>query len=397
MATFRLPHFSAPSILQAIDRTRLLTFLLPYRSYFLGRGLALPYPSASEDIPFDRLIRVFMAPDEETPDELIDALYYVDAMSTPQGMQVLLEAARETGLVIDGGDNVTSADVAVQVWVLNRTLLERKQAEQYLTNPRRFEYFQTDQDEPPPFAVPAPDTIVAIENDLNDWFVAHRRGRTARVFVFERPDGGWFLIRHGEPFKREETFQGVEPASVAYRPLRYDVAVYDPCAGELRVHAQLKGEKDLYCRVFGLRLFGREDFFPWDKKYTLEPLRDVGERCLNCADVDGLEWVRLRELHYFWGGTYGEYEIVKAKNVFSALRERDGRTIPVFPKLMKAGFLVKFRSAPRPRSVSIKPPNVALYDRDQDAGLVEEWLRRRGFLNASSDLDPTTDPLLAGP
>jgi hypothetical protein len=346
-----------------------------YRAFFAQRGVALPYPASGEPI---------------------DALYYVGAMSTPQAMQGLLVAAREAALTIDGGDNVTPADVAVQVRLLSPGLLERKLAEQYLTNPRRFEYFQTDEETPPPFRAPTSETIAAVEGALNDWFVEHRRGRTARVFVFDRPDGGWFLIRHGEPFKREESFQGVEPSSVAYRPPRYDVAVYDPCAGELRVHAQLKGEKDLYCRVFGLQLFGREDFFPRDKKYTLEPLRDCGERCLSCADVDGLEWVRLRELHSYWGGAQAEYEVVKANDVFAALREREDRKIPAFPKLARAGFLVKFRSAPRPRSVRIKPPNVALYDRDQDAGLVEEWLQRRGFLNAQGDFDSTADPFLVG-
>ena len=82
-------------------------------------------------------------------------------------------------------------------------------------------------------------------------------------------------------------------------------------------------------------------------------------------------------------------------DVFAAMRDRGNRPIPAFPGLVRAVFHVKFRSAPRPRSVSIKPPNVALYDRDQDAGLVEEWLRRRGFQNVYGDLDQTTDPLLA--
>lgn len=395
MATFRLPHFSAPHILQTIERDRLLAFLEPYRAYFAGRGVPLPRPAAPDPVPYDVLVGVFMAPDESTPDDLVDALYYVDAMSTPERMNVLLAAGRDARLPVAGGDDVTPADVAVQIWLLDPDLLERKQAEQYLTNPRSFEYFQTDEGEAPPFRVPGPGTIAAIEEDLNNWFEAHRRGRTARVFVFERPDGGWFLIRHGEPYKREESFQGVEPASVAYRPLRYDVAVYDPCAGELRVHAQLKGEKELYRRVLGLRLFGREGFFPDGLKYTLEPLRDTGEPCLSCADVSGLEWVRLKEVHYRWGGAFSEYEIIKAADVFAALRERGNRAIPSFPTLVKAVFLVKFAAAERPRSVAVKPPNVALYDRDQDAALVEEWLQKRGFLNVYGDNDPAADPLLA--
>jgi hypothetical protein len=395
MAAFRLPHFSLPHVLQAIDRCRLLAFLAPHRVFFANRRLTLPDPDSDDPVPFEQLVRVFMSPDEDTPHELIDALYYIDGMSTPEGMHTLLAAARSATLTLDGGDAVTPADVAVQVWLLDPDLLERTHAEQYLTNPKSFDYFQTDEEHPPQVRLPAPEVVEALERELDDWFVEHRRGRTARVFAFDRPDGMWFLVRHGEPYKREESFQGAEPSSVAYRPLKYDVLVYDPCLGELRIHAQLKGEKDLYRRAFGRHLFGRDDFFPDGLKYTLEPLRTDGERSLGCADVDGLEWARLKELHYSWGGAHSEYEIVRAGDVFAALRDRGNRTIPSSPRLARAVFLLKFRDSKRPRSVTIKPPNVALYARDQDAGLVEEWLQKRGFLNVYPDADDQPpDPLL---
>lgn len=395
MATFRLLRFSAPRVLQAIDRTRLLTFLRPFRAFFLGRGVALPYPAAPEPVPIDRLIGVFMTPDESTPAALVDALYHVDGMATEEGMSALLTAAREAGIRIDAGDDVTPADVAVQVWLRDRALLERKHAEQYLTNPRSFEYFQAAADEPPVFRAPAPEALGALEGALNDWFAAHKRGRTARVFVFERADGAWFLVRHGEPYKREESVVGAEPASVAYRPLRYDVLVYDQGRGELGIHAQLKGEKKLYREEFGRHLFGRPEAFPDGIKYTLEPLRRDGEACLACADVDGLERVVLRELHYDWGGAQSEYEIVRANNLFTALRERGPRTIPRTPRLARAVFSVKFLGIDRPRAVTIKPPNVALYARDEDAAPVERWLHNRRFLDVYAD-DDTADPLLVG-
>jgi hypothetical protein len=86
MATLRLKRFSTPKVLQAIDCTRLLTFLQPYCTFFLERGVSLPPPASSNPVPFDRLIDVFMSPDESTPTELVDALYHVDGMATEEGM-----------------------------------------------------------------------------------------------------------------------------------------------------------------------------------------------------------------------------------------------------------------------------------------------------------------------
>jgi hypothetical protein len=394
VATLRLKRFSALKVLQAIDCTRLLTFLRPYCTFFLARGVSLPPPASSNPVPFDQLIDVFMSPDESTPTELVDALYHVDGMATEEGMSALLGAARQSGLPLDEGEDVTPADVAVQVWLHDPNLLERKHAEQHLTNHRSFEYFQTDEDQPPPFQVPSTPTITALEGALNDWFADNRRGRTARVFVFDRPDGPSFLVRHGEPFKREESVIGAEPSSIAYRPLRYDVLTYDPCRGELGIHAQLKGEKKLYCKEFGRHLFGRPNIFPGGIKYTLEPLRRQGELCLACGDVEGLEKVVLRELHYDWGGAQSEYEIVRANNLFAALRERGNRTIPRTPRLARAVFAMKFTGVERFRLVTIKPPNVALYARDEDTTPVEQWLQNRRFLDVYADDDEAVDPIL---
>jgi hypothetical protein len=41
---------------------------------------------------------------------------------------------------------------------------------------------------------------------------------------------------------------------------------------------------------------------------------------------------------------------------------------------------VKFVDCKTPRSVTIKPPNVAQYTRDSDAVILEEWMAQRGFI-----------------
>ena len=55
-------------------------------------------------------------------------------------MDVLLDEAKRKGLQLNGQLDPTAADVAVQVYLRDKALLERKHAERYLTRPRSFEH-----------------------------------------------------------------------------------------------------------------------------------------------------------------------------------------------------------------------------------------------------------------
>jgi hypothetical protein len=376
MATFRLRRFSNPEVLRAIAPRRLIAFLEPHRAFFEARGLVFPRAPSTGPIDYEALVDLFMDPGAGLPKDLLDALFLVDEMATPHGMDALLNTP---GLSLEESDEDSPADIAVQTWLLDRQLLESKHAEQFLVRPRSFECYQTGRAKVPPFTLPAPAVCGNLERDLDDWFEAKKRGRGTRVFVYPREDGVWFLVRHGEPFQRAESLNGSETASICYRPLKYDVLVYQPEIGELRINACSKGEKRLYRVQFGRHLFGDEDFFPGDSKYTLDPLLTRGEAALSCVDVTGMERVLLREVHFLLGGPSNEVEVHRAEDVFEAFRSRGGKP-PDGARIIRAVFQVKFADSKRPRSVTIRPSNIAQYTRDDDAELVEQWLRRRGFI-----------------
>ena len=251
MATYNLRRFAQPAVLKAIAPKRLQEFLGPYRTYFNGRGLPLPSPNASNGLDHEQLVEVLMSPDADTPKDLVDALFFVNEMSTAKCMDLLLEEAETKGLSLDGKPDPTAADVAVQVFLKDRRLLERKHAEQYLTRPRSFEYFHTKARPVPAFKQPSRETLTALEHDLDEWFEEKKRGRESRVFVYPKGDSIWFLVRHGDPFRREGSLDGGQTSSVFYRPEKHDVLVYEPALGELRMNACNNGEKETYRRKFG--------------------------------------------------------------------------------------------------------------------------------------------------
>jgi hypothetical protein len=203
-----------------------------------------------------------------------------------------------------------------------------------------------------------------------------------------RADGVWFLVRRGEPFKREESLEGEEASSVCYRPLKYDVLVYQPAIGELRINARSKGEKQLYRAQFGRLLFGDKAFFPGTEKYALDPLRVAGEASLSCAYIDGMEWVKLNGAQFFFAGTPWEVVSRKSDDLFALMKAR-GKALPEGGRLIRATFQIKFTDSRTPRTLVLRPSNIAQYTRDDDSVLVEAWLAladsssHRGWTNMS--------------
>ena len=393
MGTFNLRRIARPAELKTIGHDHLVALLTPHQAFFAGRGVALPPPGSVDGMPYDDLAGIFVAPGADTPQGLVNALYLINGMSTQDCMDELLQATEVAGVTLSAPLDATPADVAVRAWLLAPEILERKHAEQHIKRPRSFVYFQT-RLPTPPFRMPSRKTLTALQDDLDDWFEEKLRGRACRVFAFELSDGIKFLVRHGEPLKREGSIEDGEESSVLYRPIKYDVLAYDPDLGELSVNARSKAERELYRTLFGLHLFGDVAFFPGEGKYTLEPLRKDGEKALVCTDVDGMEWVKVKEVHVSWDGDHPAVEIHKSKDVFAALAERD-QGLPNDALLIRAGFLVKFSDSRTPRTVTIRPSNIADYTRDGDSTVVEQWLMRRGFI-VTQDQEAEADALVAG-
>ncbi len=381
MATFDIKRFADVDALKRMQQSHLVALLTPFQAYFRHRGLALGEAALDHEL----LARILLTPDDELPIGLVDALYHVDEMATEEDMDALMADAAAAGVALRG-DQLSPADVAVQVWLQAPELLERQHAGKVLASRRSFEYFQA-REVPNGEVHPSAEAVEGMEAAFDARFEAKKRGRGCRVFVYPGYGAGEqgvevsFLIRHGEPFKREGSVKGTKSSSVYYRPEKHDVVVYNQRLGELRVNAGSKGVKELYCRTFGRYLFDDDNHFPGTAKYTLEPLRQEGKAALACTDIEGVESVTLAELQVFWHGTH-EIEIRKAPDLFTAMEQRKGQ---IHPGARRTGatFRVKFADVKTTRNVSIWPSNLIKVTRDDDGALIEQWLKRRGFILAS--------------
>lgn len=380
MPSFQLRHFANAEVLRTIRPQYLIELLGKHADYFAKRGVDLNALSAA-DPDYEVIAGVLIAPDQP-PSSLIDDLYYVEEMASASGMDALLDAATEAKLELDLGDGPTPADVAVQMRLRAPLIVEQKHAERMLECKRSFVYFQPKEGSDITFRMPGANKIWAFEEELGGLLNAMKRGRTCKLFIFRQERRASLLVRRGDPYRREGAVEKTR-TSVYYRPEKYDVLRYDEILGELSINAE--GNKKLvehYRALVGELLFGDAEHFPGTAKFTLAPLQDIGSDCLICSDVEGIDSVVLKEIQICRGGCYGDVEILRSKDLFTSLAER-GRRLPS-GHIVKASFLVKFTGQKTPRTVTIRPSNIASYARSEDSAPVEQWLMNRRFFRSTT-------------
>jgi len=376
-------RFSNPDTLKHVGDALLIRLLSDYRDFFIARGVDLPQSASATPIDYEALAAVLMTPDTDTPHDLAEILYFMHEMSTPESMDNLLDAITQREFQFPVGADLTPADVAVHVWLVAPDLLREKHVEQYLLRPRSFVSYVTDEQPVPPFVMPTLPVVRGLEAAMDDWFERKKRGRGCRVYIHHRDGLVWFLVRHGQPFKREGSLEDGVSGSVFYRPETHDVLIYAPETGELRIHTSTKGEREMYRQSFGLHFFGRSDFFPGEAKYTLDPFKQ-GRQCLVCTDIPGIDSIVLKEIEFTIPGAIWEREIHKSDDVFTAFEYRNFE-IREHLVISRACFKVQFSDSQKARTVVIRPSNNAQYGRDEDAVLVERWLNARGFILSTNE------------
>jgi hypothetical protein len=126
MPAFFPRRFTNPEFLRSIAPENLMAFLSPFREYLAGRGLALA-AQGGRDVDYQALIGMLINPDGAMPKELVDGLYYVHEMSTPEAMNLLLEKAPKGLLEFgDAADEARSAEVRKQILRLEKLRLDEK-------------------------------------------------------------------------------------------------------------------------------------------------------------------------------------------------------------------------------------------------------------------------------
>ncbi len=383
MVRFNPKSFAQPDLLKTIQPGNLIHLLEPCRGFLEDRGLSLPRED-NPDIDYEKLSGILAQPDEFMDSHVVEGLHVIGNLGTDGNFDQLLDIARRNFIDVDM--EATAADLAARIWIEAPQALLLKEREAGSHRRRKFESFRARD----PEAVVAPEQLPIqfdeLEADLEGWFMAKKRGIGCRVIRIDIDGEIRFMVQHGQLCKREPSRKGAQSTCTFFRPEKTDLVIYDAVNNELRISTSTIGELRLYREKFGKHVFGDAEKFVYTQKYTLAPFKTDGIASLQCRDVGGVEWVRLTELECLWPSAFDYTEKLKAWDLFRALELRQ-RKIEADAELLHARFAVKLAGEPSPRPVLVQPPNIAEYGRGEEAAIIEQWLRARGFVIVGSVAD----------
>jgi hypothetical protein len=383
MVRFNPKSFAQPDLLKTIQPSNLIRLLEPCKAFLEDRGLSLPREDGSE-IDYLKLSGILAQPDEWMDSHVVEGLHVIGNLGTDENFDELLDIARRNFIDVDL--EATAADLAAKIWIEAPQALELKEREAGSHRRRKFESFRARDPENVLPAEQLPIEFNELEAELEGWFMSKKRGVGCRVVRRDLPGEVRFLVQHGQPCKREPSRKGPQSTCTFFRPEKTDLVIYDALNNELRISTSTIGELRLYREKFGKHIFGDPEKFVYTQKYTLTPLKREGVISLQCRDVGGVEWVRLTEIEYAWPWAFNHTERHKADDIFKAL-ELKRLGIETQAEVLSARFVVKLAGETNPRPVLIHPPNVAEYGRGEEAAVIEQWLRVRGFVLVGSVAD----------
>lgn len=313
--------------------------------------------------------------------ELTEILHVINSLATRRGCEALLEAFPQLN---PPWYAFTPADIAIAAWIENRDLCERVFLEQQQTQrSRTFSVFHAFDLQSARFQWNE-NALGQLQFTIDQALQAHGRGPGTQLSVSQHGEEYWFLIRHGELWKRQPCVEEGRSHTLLFRPEACDLLILNPQRGELRMNRMHSWQSELYRTQLGQQLFGRGDLFRRAHCYTLQPLRAGGGQSLCCADVPQLLSVRLNMLRFCEPGK-GGHETQWSGTDLSDTHHSLLMELPHGACLLEARFQIRIVGARGWRSVTLKPPNQLRCSLDSDRGVVEEWLTKRGFVGGEQD------------
>lgn len=382
MAANSKQRFADVGALRRFDAVLLGEFLGRFPGYMQGRGVSIPAPPTSENMPYDRIVPLFMEPSTDTPADFHEAVYQVNALATEDGRDKIAATAKDHDLTLDAGDGDTNHDFAMKTWLQDADLAERALIRASQWKKRSFRYYRArDPQRVADAGLPDEEARAALREDLLALFKLHAKPSYLKILDFPAEAETWYLIRHHSTPERIAAVNDDSGDTDSYfiKPEAYDVVIINWRDGLLKINAKDRlhhGYRAAFSRFAASDL----SFFQTGDVFNLDPLRTADISVLSPERGRGLESVRLKRIKYSTAdGAMHTIEDVP-------FHHRAANGIPFAPPeadmILWADFDVSFPRSRHSRPVRVQAGNKSSYSREADAILIESFLRLRGFMTA---------------
>lgn len=379
MSRYNPKVFTNVDVLGGLDAELLIQLFRKFPKFFEEHEIHLE----NGTLNFENITKALIRPNDNVQDsdethELMEALQLITEMSSQEVMDSLISAAKDQGIELHYTPG-SHEDLALFCFLNQPDLFHTEYARSLVRNYRGFSFYWGSHTQKRSFPEISDGTITALQSELDDWFASNNRLRNCRVYLFPQGHRVSIVIKYGKPLKREFKMKDGETGSVFYNPQCHDLLIYNCDSDDVsvRISSKKKGQIEEFLRCVGKHIFGNEEYFSEQKKFSLEKLRDVDNAAHSFATTDGVEDVKLVEIHYDWGG---ETEIRKSGNLLNTLIRKNGQESTKRAAINFAKFSVKFEGVKKARPIDIRAGNRATFSRDEDFLVVEDWITDQGLV-----------------
>jgi hypothetical protein len=388
MAKTLFKRFSDLEFIQSIDIRTLVQVLIHHSDYFTRQKLDLN-ALGNDDASARQLLKVFTSADEETPQDLLDVLYMIDDLADDEGHDRVMSSLIDANLdmtwatgQMGAGDFIIAAYSRYPDEIRNCHIIVARKV-------KNFHEFRAKDDTRLTLAK-AKERSNTLARALSPWFESKGRSSVCSVFPYEDGNEIRFRVTHGQLYRTNGTINKRNQMSrLAFRPQQHDAVAFDVRTFTLKINARTFGEQDLYRTVFGQVLFNDLDHFPGLSIYTLNPLRSAS---LGLNPVPGLMpgGVKLTEV---WIQFDTPVSLLVKYHSSDLKVSIDMTGVPNLQAgaIIRAAFMLRYESGGRPRKLEIRPPNIAIYDRDRDGEVTERFLQINDYILPETDSNGVND------
>jgi hypothetical protein len=333
----------------------------------------------------------------DIPEDLDDILHVSSLLGTTKGWTMIERQAKEDGThlprVLPQYGHVDMAILAaIQDWPRNKDILERANARARVYSKSAYVYYAPALDLRPHYRKPTPEGLVEARDLLAEHFVTegmvsgHQHRKATEIVTYDFEKEIWFLIRYpGKQSRQSGCDDEGDWKTFVFNPEQYDAVAYNKVYCDLRMNTKRKREHSKYRIAFGhLLLDMANPFRTSGVVVTLDPLlRNDAANLFECDDLAGLGMIVPIELTFETFGLPPRQWTETAIDGSSLLQgnAHAPRLLPGEAQSVKRVVLqYRLKDTTRLSRLTIDEGNKVTFERNGDSMVVEEWLRRRGFV-----------------
>jgi hypothetical protein len=360
--------------------------------------IELPETATADNLDYQAICTALISANVD--EDLDNLLHFACLLGTGTGWSMIERQAKIDGCPLPQPDHRHGyVDLALLTattdWPRHKDILTQVNARMRVHARASYDYYAPTRDHRAAYRTPTGGGLSLTRETLTQHFASEglasnrQQSKATEIIPYDFENEIWFMIRYpGKRIRHSGCNTDGDWKAFVYNPEQYDAVVYNKVYADLRMNTRRKRERAKYRIAFSHLLFQHDHAFHEDAIVVkLDPLLNKRATDLfDCDDIPGLAAIAPVELCYELFGLESRMRTDKAsegRTLLDGNEFRPGLTPPGMTISVRHAVLeYRLKDSRRSGKLRLRRGNCVSYERDGDSLVLENWLRRRGFVRS---------------